>query len=403
VGCQTIEKMAKDGKKEPIVLWKTFPLEYLMLGDDRQPGLEPPELVEGEWAMRQASTAKRGIMIPIRAYKPGAFPISRRSFLRASFASVVASAVLPRLARAATPAGAAPKVDGALVTLPNKGTLYIANDFHTRHADFVRWLQKTDLVARLKSTDDTYGLVLGDICDKKPLDTEAEDGGDVRMLDKVREIQAGPGGDRLIFILGNHEYEAIRIHDAMKKQLGLTPENQARLVRALYNSADGDFFRQWNCMERITDEHVAYIKTLPLAVFCPNGLLALHAGPAISAKTPRDIAQRDAKSEADLVWRRPIPDYDHAQPEEHAYDSKDVDAFLKLMNSRVMVVGHTPLLSLPEAWRQDGLARVGEHAVVMAASYGCLPQQKNYLKIDLSTPYASNTDLKVNREIIPNM
>ena len=33
----------------------------------------------------------------------------------------------------------------------------------------------------------------------------AEDGGDSRILEKVRQIQRGPGGGRLIYILGNHE------------------------------------------------------------------------------------------------------------------------------------------------------------------------------------------------------
>lgn len=47
-----VQKTAPDGKKEPVVLWKSFMMEYLMLGDHVRPGRDPLELVTEEWLMR---------------------------------------------------------------------------------------------------------------------------------------------------------------------------------------------------------------------------------------------------------------------------------------------------------------------------------------------------------------
>ncbi len=47
-----VQKTAADGKKTPVVLWKTFMMEYLMLGDEVRPGHDPLELVTEDWLMR---------------------------------------------------------------------------------------------------------------------------------------------------------------------------------------------------------------------------------------------------------------------------------------------------------------------------------------------------------------
>src|SRR5690242_17430080 len=96
--------------------------------------------------------------------------ISRRAFLTGvggGMASLAASSLVSRglitLAGPPTMAPAGSKVvrNGGLITLPDSGELYVASDFHTRHTDFVQWLTRTDLVAKLKDRDDVYGLILG--------------------------------------------------------------------------------------------------------------------------------------------------------------------------------------------------------------------------------------------------
>ncbi|MGA2499323.1 MAG: hypothetical protein ABSH20_16410 [Tepidisphaeraceae bacterium] len=47
-----VQKTTADGKKEPVVLWKTFMMEYLMLSGGVRPGNDPLELVTEEWLMR---------------------------------------------------------------------------------------------------------------------------------------------------------------------------------------------------------------------------------------------------------------------------------------------------------------------------------------------------------------
>jgi hypothetical protein len=47
-----VEHTNKDGKKEPVVLWKTFRIQYQLFGEDRRPGHENVERLAEEWIMR---------------------------------------------------------------------------------------------------------------------------------------------------------------------------------------------------------------------------------------------------------------------------------------------------------------------------------------------------------------
>lgn len=332
---------------------------------------------------------------------------SRRALLKAA-AGLAAAALLPCPARAgAAPPATQPEgflIEGGLVRLPARGQLYLANDFHTRHADFERWLKKTDLLAKLKGEEDVYGLILGDVVDAKPLDPEAQADGDTRMLEKIRQIQAGPGGKRLLYVLGNHEVEVVQIYEAMKKQLGLNASNRMRIIRALYASNIGDSLRGFNFIERITDEQAEYIKTLPVGVMCGNGVVCVHAGPSKKALGPKDLVQRGGPVLQELLWVRPNRNDPADGPPENLFGPDEIAAFLKRMDaSRLLIVGHTPIPALPEAWIHDGLARVSEQCVITAASYGAITGQKRYLCIDLAKTYATTADLAAGKEIHSNM
>ena len=47
-----VEHTNPEGHKEPLVLWKTLELDYLMPGDEKNPGNDVIELVEQQWIMR---------------------------------------------------------------------------------------------------------------------------------------------------------------------------------------------------------------------------------------------------------------------------------------------------------------------------------------------------------------
>ena len=75
--------------------------------------------------------------------------------------------------------------DGGLLFLPDHGTLFVASDFHTRYADFQMWLERTRIVERLRNGDDVYGLIVGDVVDRKPGDIHA---GPSRSLSCPKDI-----------------------------------------------------------------------------------------------------------------------------------------------------------------------------------------------------------------------
>jgi hypothetical protein len=333
---------------------------------------------------------------------------SRRRFLKATATAPGLMAVLDWLNRNSLLAANLPSttgqfhIDGGLVTLPRKGRLFLTNDLHTRIEDFDRWLKRTRLVEQLRNTEDTYGLILGDVCDEKVGDPEAKKDGDLRIIDKIREMQAGPGGNRLIYILGNHEYEALKIYETLKKQRGLNGTNHAKIMRDLQNEGISASFFGFDFIERMGEEHYEYFKKMPVAVLCANGVMGIHAGPARKLNGAQDITKKAEPVTEDMVWCRPTRPYDHATSIGQVYDSDDVVNFLKLINnSHLMLVGHTPLTSLPADWIRNDLGYVGGNCVVMGASYGSMPGKKQYLSIDLAKDYTGVADLAMGKEILP--
>ena len=79
--------------------------------------------------------------------------------------------------------------DGELVVLPDKGTVYVATDFQAQWSNFNRWLTQTKLVERIEAGEDVYGLILGDAVDHKPGDPIFEPYGDVKIVDRIMQLQ----------------------------------------------------------------------------------------------------------------------------------------------------------------------------------------------------------------------
>ena len=85
--------------------------------------------------------------------------------------------------------------DGELVVLPDKGTVYVATDFQAQWSNFNRWLTQTKLVERIEAGEDVYGLILGDAVDHKPGDPIFEPDGDVKIVDRIMQLQEQLGED----------------------------------------------------------------------------------------------------------------------------------------------------------------------------------------------------------------
>jgi len=323
--------------------------------------------------------------------------VSRRAFI----AAVAAAAAGCRKAESgpvAAPARAKYpdeyQRDGGLIILPSKGTLYIATDFHGRRRDFEAWLSRTGVVEKIKAGEDVYGLLTGDLVDCKPEDTQAEPDGDSLIVQRVMGIQRelGEKSNRFILLMGNHEAEVQRIYGILKEKAGMTPRNQKAIVKALFSGEQGTYFDQFNFLERINDQQYAFLKDLPVAVLCKNGVVITHGGPTIEGGLDA-IVKKEEKPLEMLFWGRPT----------EYYKLEQVDAFLQMMeDSTLLVTGHTPLPSLPApSVIRDGVGMHGEHQVIVATSYGASSSaQKCYLVLDLARRYLSVNDLRVGKEIL---
>jgi len=288
------------------------------------------------------------------------------------------------------------KRSGDIVILPNHGTVYIATDFHTHFRDFNQWLKRTNLIERLEAGEDIYGLILGDIIDKKPGDASFEPLGDTKIINRIMRLQKqlGSKGERLICIKGNHEFAAATTY-AMLKKHGMNADNRQRMIDALYQGTQGEYFQQFNFIERMTDEQYDYLMELPTVVIGKNGFVGIHAGPSCSVKSLVELIHPTQEVLDELLWGRP------AVVQIGGYTSSQTEAFLKRIGGNLLAVGHTPLIYLPEKNIKNGVALLGKHQIIFTTGYGASPGVPSYLVINLSKRYESVFDLEYGVEIQP--
>lgn len=289
-----------------------------------------------------------------------------------------------------------PVRNGGLVYLPAHGKLFVASDFHTRYTDFQRWLERTGIVDRLMNGDDVYGLIVGDAVDKKPGDSYAEDDGDTRIIQRIREIQndLGERGGRFIFITGNHENRCVSIYEKLVADEGMTSSNQQQVVKNLFGGEHGSYYQQYNFVSRMNDDRCNYLKGLPVAVITGNGIVGIHAGPSRSLICTKDIINQNEAVVEEIIWSRPV------EVRKDGYDSSDLAVFLQRMDrSSLLVSGHTPLSYLPEEFIRDNVGEYGGQQIILATSYGSGPAEKSFLVLDLKTAYESTSELRAGEEI----
>ena len=284
--------------------------------------------------------------------------------------------------------------DGELVVLPDKGTVYVATDFHAQWSNFKRWLTQTKLVDRVAAGEDVYGLILGDVVDHKPGDPIFEPYGDVKIVDRIIQLQQQLGEERLIYLRGNHELASADTY-AMLKKAGMNADNHRDMIARLYQTVHGAYFKQFNFIERMTDEHYNYLINLPTIAVSKNGFVGVHAGTSRSAKNLADLVQPSKKVLEEMLWGRP------AIVLQSGYTQSQTAEFLERIGGRLLVVGHTPLGSFPKDGVADGVARLGVHQLIFSTGYGAPPGVRSYLAIDLSKRYNAVTELRYGTEIYP--
>jgi hypothetical protein len=284
--------------------------------------------------------------------------------------------------------------DGELVVLPDQGTVYVAADFHAQWSNFNRWLTQTNLVERIDAGENVYGLILGDAVDHKPGDPIFEPYGDVKIVDRIMQLQQQLGEERFIYLRGNHELASADTY-AMLKKSGMNADNRRDMIARLYQTIEGAYFKQFNFLERMTDEHYDYLINLPTVAIGKNGFVGVHAGTSRSAKNLADLVRPSKRVLDELLWGRP------SIVLRSGYTPSQTAEFLKRIGGRVLAVGHTPVGAVPKDAVSDGVARLGMHQLIFSTGYGAAPGVRSYLAIDLSKRYNAVTELKYGAEIHP--
>ena len=283
--------------------------------------------------------------------------------------------------------------DGELVILPNHGTVYIGTDFHGKFHHFEQWLEQTALIDKIYSENDVYGLILGDVVDHKLTEPIPDPNGDAKIVDQIRSFQKQLG-EHLIYLKGNHELAATDTY-AMLKKNGMNAHNRKHLIDLLYKSAQGSYFKQFNFIERMTDEQYDYLVDLPVIAVGKNGMVAVHAGTSPSVMNIADLVKPSQKILNQLLWGRP------SIVMANGYTTSQTQAFLKGIGGTLLIVGHTPLSYLPPEGIINGVSILNKQQLTFSTGYGAQPGVSSYLVIDLSEIYNSALSLKYKSEIHP--
>ena len=280
--------------------------------------------------------------------------------------------------------------DGHVIVLPDHGNVYIVSDMHAHWDDFNQWLKLTRLVERIQEGEDVYAIMLGDSIDYKPDERPEPPYGDIQIVNRVIELQKqlGDNGKRFIYMRGNHEFAAAEAYALMKKN-GMTDQNREAIIKVLYNGINGSYYRQFNFIERMTDEHYDFLMNLPTVVLGKNGLVAVHAGPARSITSIADLVSPNSTTLDEMLWDRPYVVTSNGYKLEHTAN------FLKILNANFLIVGHTPLSYLPPQNIKDGVARLGGKQLIFSTGYSKLRSRQTYIEIDLAKTYTSVDELQL--------
>ena len=158
-------------------------------------------------------------------------------------------------------------------------------------------------------------------------------------------------------MLGNHEWADITKREIYK--------NQRPLLSGFKNLIS---YRK-GCIEPHLTDYIKFFKTMPYFVKTANGMFISHSGPSDKVRSIEIFYELIDSGYScpilhDFLWNR----HDRATD----YTRDDVDRFLDIVGSKVMVVGHSPVESY----------KVFANQIIMSSSFAT--KVKTYLDIDLA-------------------
>lgn len=257
------------------------------------------------------------------------------------------------LHRAAEALDQHPLRQGNRIRLPSHGHLLITGDLHDNRLNFHRIVKLADLDAG----DDRH-LILHEVIHGKDRINNADLS--VRMLANCADLVLKYPG-RVHILQSNHEL-------AQYRGEGITKDGQS--VCDAFD--DGLEFLYHEHADEVRDAAHEYIRALPLAVHCDNGLMVSHSLPA-----PRRIEEFD-KSILDRV----STDED-ILPRHSAYDmvwgrhqnKKITDELAEAWGVKAFVVGHQPA--------EMGYELVADNTLILASDH----EHGVALPVDLAQTY----------------
>lgn len=237
--------------------------------------------------------------------------------------------------------------------LPNHGRLIVVTDLHGNLKDYNHYLNLWD------ETDKDFHIIFtGDLI--HGIDEKTD--GSVEILDDV--MAKSEEFSNFHTLLGNHEWAHIMNMEIYK--------NNQPLLLGFKNVIS----YKKGLIEPYLTNYVKFFKTMPYFVKTENGLFISHSGPSDKVKSIENfnkIFESDYSGPIldDFLWNR----YNAVTD----YTKGDVDRFLDVVGSKVMIVGHCPVESYKVFGKQ----------IIMSSSFAT--KVKTYLDIDLAMEI---TDIK---------
>ncbi|MDL2246254.1 metallophosphoesterase [Methanobrevibacter sp. OttesenSCG-928-K11] len=241
-------------------------------------------------------------------------------------------------------------IKNKLLKFPKKGKLFVVTDLHGNLKDYETYLNLWE-----ESDSKSHILFTGDLIHStKRIDNSLEILDDA--MDRIKD-------KKFHLLLGNHEWAHITNVTIYKEGV-----NQNLSFEQLVGKKHGfDYL----------DNYIDFFKKMNLIAKTANGVFISHGGPSILINSIDDfniMLQQDSYLSKDIkefFWNRPKEDY----------FLEDVDNFLKSVNSKVMVVGHTPV---------NGSEIFGKQ-LILSSSFSL--SKKSYLELDLTYTIENMGDL----------
>lgn len=247
---------------------------------------------------------------------------------------------------------------GSLIELPRRGKALVITDIHGNLDDFESYM---DIWDEFKHDPNNHLILAGDLIHSIGIEND----GSVEILDYVKSQCEHASNFHVL--MGNHEWSTVCDIPVFKGGV-----NQTFNFEVLLRSK----FGEKGYREKLY-EYVEFFKKLPIAVRTANKVFITHAGPAINVKSLdeiKDIIHQGFDRNFrlyQLLWNR----WDD-------FDKKQLESFLKAVDCRMMIAGHTPV---------DGAKLIYDKLLIVSSGYS--RGRKAYVELDLKKDIEGSDDL----------